>query len=246
MFNKFLKTLPAFTLAEVLITLGIIGVIASITIPTLINNYNKQQYVTNLKKFYTTMNQALTKISVDNGSTGDLAGTGLFGLDKTTEDLGDELAKQFKLSKNCKTTETDCATLGWSNYETGESEDYHTYYAQNSSAQPFYSFVTLDGMTIAIGQAHEEHNLGTPDCKSGIFSGGIIIDNICAVVYVDVNGKKEPNRFGRDIFNFYVTASGFLKNYPISGDFYCNPDTTNKQGGDCAKIIIEKGWQMNY
>ncbi len=49
----------AFTLAEVLITLGIIGVIAAITIPTLINNYKKTQIVTKLKKVYTVMNQAV-------------------------------------------------------------------------------------------------------------------------------------------------------------------------------------------
>jgi len=41
-----------FTLAEVLITLGIIGVVASLTIPTLMANYQKVQYVTGLKRAY--------------------------------------------------------------------------------------------------------------------------------------------------------------------------------------------------
>ena len=50
---------PAFTLAEVLITLGIIGVVAAMTLPTLIANYNKQVAATKLKKFYTIMNQAV-------------------------------------------------------------------------------------------------------------------------------------------------------------------------------------------
>lgn len=40
----------AFTLAEVLITLGIIGVVAALTIPTLVNNYRKKQFETGLKK----------------------------------------------------------------------------------------------------------------------------------------------------------------------------------------------------
>ena len=44
--------LVAFTLAEVLITLGIIGVVAAMTMPSLIVNYQKQQTVTRLKKSY--------------------------------------------------------------------------------------------------------------------------------------------------------------------------------------------------
>ncbi len=41
-----------FTLAEVLITLGIIGVVAALTIPTLVNNYQKKTYVTGLQRAY--------------------------------------------------------------------------------------------------------------------------------------------------------------------------------------------------
>lgn len=40
----------AFTLAEVLITLGVIGVVAAMTLPTLIQNYQEQEYVNKLKK----------------------------------------------------------------------------------------------------------------------------------------------------------------------------------------------------
>ena len=46
-----------FTLAEVLITLGIIGVVAAITLPTVIQNYQKQVLVTQLKKMYATWNE---------------------------------------------------------------------------------------------------------------------------------------------------------------------------------------------
>ncbi|MBP7212243.1 prepilin-type N-terminal cleavage/methylation domain-containing protein, partial [bacterium] len=47
----------AFTLAEVLITLGIIGIVAALTIPTLMNKSQKQQTVTALKKSYSTFSQ---------------------------------------------------------------------------------------------------------------------------------------------------------------------------------------------
>ena len=56
----------AFTLAEVLITLGIIGVVAAMTMPTLIANYQKQVATTRLKKFYTTYSQAYNQSKNDN------------------------------------------------------------------------------------------------------------------------------------------------------------------------------------
>lgn len=62
------KTMTGFTLAEVLITLGIIGVVAALTIPALIANHKKTVVETRLAKFYSTINQAIIRSEVDNGS----------------------------------------------------------------------------------------------------------------------------------------------------------------------------------
>ncbi len=59
----------AFTLAEVLITLGIIGVVAALTMPVLIQNYKKHIIETRLQKFYSTMNQAVKLSVIDNTET---------------------------------------------------------------------------------------------------------------------------------------------------------------------------------
>ena len=57
----------SFTLAEVLITLGIIGVVAAMTIPTLISNTNGAQFKTAYKKALSTLNQAiLMNIAMDD------------------------------------------------------------------------------------------------------------------------------------------------------------------------------------
>lgn len=61
----------AFTLAEVLITLGIIGVVAALTIPTLVQKYKKSVVETKLAKFYSTVNQALELSQIDNGRVED-------------------------------------------------------------------------------------------------------------------------------------------------------------------------------
>ena len=59
-----------FTLAEVLITLGIIGIVAAMTLPALTANYRKQVVVTRMQKFYTVFNQAIKMSELANGELG--------------------------------------------------------------------------------------------------------------------------------------------------------------------------------
>ena len=65
----------AFTLAEVLITLGIIGIVAAMTIPTLLTNYRRATVETKLKRFYSTINQALQMSIAEKGIIEPLRGT---------------------------------------------------------------------------------------------------------------------------------------------------------------------------
>ncbi len=62
-----IKKANAFTLAEVLITLGIIGVVAALTMPALIADYRNRVVETRLQKFYSLMNQAILQSIMDNG-----------------------------------------------------------------------------------------------------------------------------------------------------------------------------------
>ena len=81
-----------FTLAEVLITLGIIGVVAAMTIPTLITNYQKRETVTRLKSAYAQLQQAIKLSESDNDELG--------GWDLTTRDWFDRyLAPYLKVTK---------------------------------------------------------------------------------------------------------------------------------------------------
>ena len=58
----------AFTLAEVLITLVIIGVIGALTVPSLVQNRQKQEYVSALKKAYSTLSKVAQQIIAEEGS----------------------------------------------------------------------------------------------------------------------------------------------------------------------------------
>lgn len=96
--NKF-----AFTLAEVLITLGIIGVVASMTIPTLMANQQKQQFATALAHFVSDFNNGLGLIKTDAGCI-DLACTGIWNAtDTDTLWSNFKAAGRIKLIKDCGT-----------------------------------------------------------------------------------------------------------------------------------------------
>ena len=83
-----IKKSPGFTLAEVLITLGIIGVVAAMTLPSVILNYQKKVTVNRLKQAYSTISQALVMAQKDHGdiSGWDIA-SGLTSLDQVDVSL---------------------------------------------------------------------------------------------------------------------------------------------------------------
>ena len=74
--SHFSRKRTAFTLAEVLITLGIIGIVAALTVPNLVQGYRKHVVETRLKEFYTITQQAFKMAEVDNG---DIANWGRYG-----------------------------------------------------------------------------------------------------------------------------------------------------------------------
>ncbi len=63
-----LKSFAAFTLVEVLIVIGIIGMIADLALPNLIKDFEKQQTISRLKKVYSTLNQAVDRAKADYGT----------------------------------------------------------------------------------------------------------------------------------------------------------------------------------
>ena len=64
---KFSTGSKGFTLSEVLITLGIIGIVAAMTLPTLIQRQQRIETSSRLKKFYSAMSQAIMLSELDNG-----------------------------------------------------------------------------------------------------------------------------------------------------------------------------------
>jgi len=251
----------AFTLAEVLITLGIIGIVAAMTIPTLQNNSQKTQYVTGLKKAYSNTQQAFKMIMADEG-VNDFGYISLF--DGTSFDNPernnkiDELIKKFfNVIKSCKYGDASCQIHGYKYLDGTNNGD---------SLSIGFIFYTADGMAFSL-------YLYDSCVTSPHYPEYVQIKGICGDLAVDINGIKKPNQWGRDIFSFYIGSNGSLMprygvddakfNYGANwatqmgmmtywqlDPYWCgilgSSDVTGALGWGCAARIMEDGWQMNY
>ena len=128
----------AFTLAEVLITLGIIGVVAAMTIPNLIASYQKRQTVVRLKKAYSVMQQAIRLSQEDNGGVeswdATLSGSAFFNM---------YLANYVKVMNEY--TSAELKTLAPRTLLNGATYTGTTYNTANAS-----HFTLLDGSMISM------------------------------------------------------------------------------------------------
>ena len=86
----------AFTLAEVLVTLGIIGVVSAMTVPTLMQNYQRQSYVTQLHKVYNEFSQASLRYLTDRNAL-NLPEAGLTDINA----IDSFMKTYFKIAKDC-------------------------------------------------------------------------------------------------------------------------------------------------
>ena len=94
---NFMEKFKAFTLAEVLVTLGIIGVVSPMTVPTLMQNYQRQSYVTQLHKVYNEFGQAAERYKADNNLVSIREGR-IIG---NADELNAFLKRYFKVVKDC-------------------------------------------------------------------------------------------------------------------------------------------------
>lgn len=230
-----------FTLAEVLITLGIIGVVAAMTIPTLINNAKEKETVTKLKKMNTILNQAFN-MAVNEYGTPDLwdfTASSIVGSDPDliAQDLQgrDNVMKKFepflKKTYTCYYTDNTC-----SNNPKYIRERYSldgTSFGSWTSPR----FILADGSSIDI------FYMSSPTCS--VNSGSTPqLKNICGEIFVDLNGIKPPNITGKDVFWFRISKYGIIPG-GLEGDTirsfddYCNISKNSAVNGyGCAAWVI--------
>ena len=256
-----------FTLAEVLITLGIIGVVAALTAPALVTSSRNEANAARLSVTVSNLENALTSAIVQEG-VDDLFHTRMWENGTGGADWADRNAFIGNLGRYL--TIASSGANGGDIYEraTGNNQirllnadGSAGLEAENQAAVStmFYT-VMKNGAVVFWTTAQAESNQATEDQIRA--RGGSLID-YAGLVIIDVNGTSAPNTVGRDIFRFAIGGNGFL--YPCGGSDYAAmwPDTHSiwsEQGGEdscldgaiagggwgCTARVIEEGYKINY
>ena len=212
-----------FTLAEVLITLGVIGVVAAMTLPTLIKEYQKHVWVNQLKKSVSTIENGF-KMAMAEDEVDNLADTELFKSLNNSNYNGNSnnvvfennLKKYFKFVTIENTSKPPYKTLN------------------NPSAPPFgvsKEMIFTDGSSLVF------FNNG----PNGHFFAN---NNPVADLVIDVNStSQKPNMYGRDVFLLNFSDKG---NVNATFGHPQNCGTTSDGGFSCGSYLIQNGWKMDY
>ena len=167
----------AFTLAEVLITLGIIGVVAAMTMPSLIQNYQEKATVTKLKKCYSLVSQAYVSILNDEGGS-------------DTLQAGDDLEMMEKFGKYLKYQKTCGRNKGCFPNVTYKSVTGNGYGKWEDDTTDRSRAILTDGTLIMFNKSamwggNEGNYLYSPVHLSRHFAGG--------TAYIYVSPEKQRN-----------------------------------------------------
>ena len=224
-----LNRLAAFTLAEVLITLGIIGVVAAMTMPSLVQNYKNKQTVAQLKKIYSVLSQATVMAESENGPISDWN-----MIDGSCESMDEIVSfytpylktlKECKQSKGCWATTTIKGLSGTTNRLDEFSGSFDC--AKHSIALTDGTYIVFDiyGSLSTFGIENDFPNN----------------NNTTMGFFVDLNGAKNPNVVGRDIFTFALTKHGIVPAGIHNNSAHCTRELKDWNSGiDCAAKVLKE------
>lgn len=228
------KRKKAFTLAEVLTTLGIIGVVAAITIPSALVNSRERENISKLKKVYTNLGQSFSNAVYTWGTPDnwDLVGV---GSGEGAENLSKIITPYFRIQKNCRNN-GGC----WYNKETFLLN--RSYSGKNFGSDTKYATIQIvDGMYFA-------YYIEDPNCQKNV-GDNKGLDSVCATITVDLNSERGPNEIGYDIHNFYVTKYNIQPYGQEMETEYTFADNCvegkNSDGYGCSAWVIFKS-NMDY
>lgn len=222
-----------FTLAEIIITLGIIGIVAAMTIPSLFVNYQKKRTVNQLKKAYSELSQAIRLSENDNG---ELSGWNFQKGNTPSEIFEQYITPYLKISKSIN------AGNSLKYYECSKRRETGLRLISGASTR----FKLLSGSEIIVSnQKYSSDNVSQMD------------------IIIDLNGYNSlPNQFGKDAFFIMINKDkGLLTMYEDDGEkssiirnrqqlingpsafnYQCNK---NGRGMWCGKLIQQDGWQIS-
>lgn len=233
-----------FTLAEVLITLGIIGVVAAITIPLIMTKVDQHKTIAGLKASYSNLSQLVKRIEYEYGDVEGMNGTSNVWYRRDKKQIVEgSIAPLLPGSQvfdagDGAANSALCFTQGVTRKHKTLSGEYQ-YIRPNGGAwfaggnSRMMSIQLADGSCMGFDVAAYDDNTG-----------------VSMEVYTDINGPQQPNALGRDLFQFVVTQKGDV--YPLGYNLdnaevnkRCNNSpSTDGSGNYCASKIMRDGWKI--
>lgn len=215
----------AFTLAEVLITLGIIGIVAAVTIPTLMTNINQNV-------FNTAQDLAIKKI---RAATDQMRTDDLIGAYDTNDHFVDQFQKYIKIVKRCDSSNlSDCFEL---TFKTASGQDVNL---SDLHTGADFGHSTYTSQLVGIGLINGTSVIlaFNPDCPSVAPSDNTIDTTTCLSIIYDTNGSGKPNQIGKDV-NLLNTTLSVCEGTKVAGLCVAPNDAT-------FSYINENPWSDNY
>ena len=237
-----MKNKKGFTLAEILITLTVIGIIAAITINIINTNVKEAEIVAKLKKTVGTLSAAMYRASVDYGSPNNWVSVSSDSKNRITSKV---FMNKYIVPYLLKIKEPTDATLSELGYKNGIRNKNNSYfYSLENTTQPVTRVFFNDGTTILALQH--------------------LIDQEGYVEYiyvVDINGPKGPNIAGKDVFEIGIdvrTEAPIVKMYGLHKTIRLGNNVTEiiarpesellnecaNNGSYCGALIQKNGWKI--
>ena len=240
-----------FTLAEVLITLGIIGVVAALTAPALVTNSGQAKIGPSLAKFVNTFETACEQMlqeeevsrlsnALKSGKASVETVDDVYLPHNTRTELMEALSKYMIMSeysgelKVNKPDGTNLITTNGTNYK---------------------AYMLKDGSTMAVRPAYDWG-------ANGLYKGELV------EIYYDINGPAGNNKLAKEVFVFGVDDGGYILPFGsaahkeltkgrsmdiANGNRTCNPKASGGSGDNCyanasacTGAIADNGWKADY
>ncbi len=224
---KLKKLFSAFTLTELLIALAILGALAGMAIPSLMEGLQKKQLTLQLKNTIAGIQQIAHNQMIAK-NTKDLTLTDFNSPAKLLSE------KNFPIVKSCEKA-ADCWT---ESYKKISGNTASTRYLEGDNR----SIILKNGAIISYGLSNVA-STGLPSDSD---------DRDIGIFRIDINGIDKPNMIGRDVFWFYISKKGKILNHSqVSGGDYneaaaiagCKAETFITA---CLTVIQENNWDMPY
>ena len=230
-----------FTLAEILIACVIIGVLAVMTVPSIIDNWHKTFYLSAFKKKYQEFTQIVKISTLENGKT---------SLWDFSLDIDDFVSTYFADYLDLEECDDCWAALpkglffespAYAYEAVGSASDLTVYatkysllaYTVAPPSEPSISFSVKDGGVVGFAYA----------------TGSICSTTTCSTapfyIYIDTNGAKKPNTYGFDRFIMQIYSDGLYVYGEGASDLTSNSTYGCSSSGNkmyCGAYILENNW----